>query len=441
MSSFFRFCLLFTAAGAFLPGQLLAQEPLSLQQAVQIGLQNNYAIQIASREVTITENNVTLGNAGFLPVVAARASRNNRREDTQQLFLSGLTQERDNAQSQSFNSAIDLNWVIFDGLGMFINQQRLQTFRKAGILFSKATVENTISQITNAYFDVVRQAQKIASIQEAIQISEERIELTQAQYEVGVSAKIAIQTARVDYNADRSELLRQQENLRNAKITLNEVLGRHPDDNFVPTDTIVLAQTFASGSLENLSLGLNPQLQQSKLQQELAYLDLREIRSRRFPVIGLTSSYVFTLSESQAGFVLQNRSLGFNYGFTVGLNIFNGFDNRRLMQNARIQVQNNELAYRQLENTLQSGLARSWSRYQNRMEILELEQANLLLARQNTDIALERYKLGLLTALELREAQRAQLLAQNRLIDILYEAKEAETELRRLTGNLVQENQ
>jgi outer membrane protein TolC len=150
---------------------------------------------------------------------------------------------------------------------------------------------------------------------------------------------------------------------------------------------------------------------------------------------------VFTLSESQAGFVLQNRSLGFNYRFTVGLNIFNGFDNRRLMQNARIQVQNNELAYRQLENTLQSGLARSWSRYQNRMEILELEQANLILARQNTDIALERYKLGLLTALELREAQRAQLLAQNRLIDILYEAKEAETELRRLTGNLVQENQ
>jgi outer membrane protein len=441
MSSFLKFCLLLTGAGAFLPGQLWAQETLSLQQAIQIGLQNNYAIQIASREVTAAENNVTLGNAGFLPVVTARASRNNRREDTQQLFLSGLTQERNNARSQAFNSSVDLNWIIFDGLGMFINQERLQTFRKAGIVFSKATIETSIAQITNAYFDVVRQAQKIASVQEAIQISEERIELTQAQYEVGVSAKIAIQTARVDYNADRSELLRQQENLRNAKITLNEVMGRHPEAPFIATDTIVLTPNFAPGSQENLSLGLNPQLQQARLQQELAYLDLRQIRSSRLPVVGLTSSYVFTLSESQAGFVLQNRSLGFNYGFTVGLNIFNGFDNRRLMQNARIQVQNSELAYRQLENTLQSGLARSWSRFQNRMEILELEQANVILARQNTDIALERYKLGLLTALELREAQRAQLLAQNRLIDILYEAKEAETELRRLTGHLIQENQ
>jgi outer membrane protein len=441
MSPFFKSVLLLTSAGILFPALLYAQQALSLQQAIQVGLQNNYAIQIANREVTVSENNVTLGNAGFLPVVTARASRNNRVEDTQQLFLSGLTQERENARSQAFNSAVDLNWIIFDGLGMFINQERLQTLRKAGIMFSKATIENSIAQITNTYFDVVRQAQKIGSIKEAIHISEERIELTQAQYEVGVTAKIAIQTARVDYNADRSELLRQQENLRNAKITLNEVMGRHPETEFIPTDTILLAQNFAPGSLDNLSLGLNPQLQQSKLLEELAYLDLREIRSRRLPVIGLTSSYVFTLSESQAGFLIQNRSLGFNYGFTVGLNIFNGFENRRLIQNARIQVQNNNLAFRQLENALQSNLARAWSRYQNRMEILELEQANLVLARQNTDIALERYKLGLLTALELREAQRAQLLAQNRLIDILYEAKEAETELRRLTGHLVQENQ
>lgn len=425
-----------------LPNKLAAQEKLSLEDAIRIGLQNNYDIQIASKREAISENNVSLGNAGFLPNVDARASRTFSENNARQRFQNGPDRVRNGASSNNLSSSVNLNWIIFDGLGMFINYDRLKALEKAGKLVTKETVENTVADIYDTYFEVVRQSQKMQALQDAISISEARVEIAQAQYDVGVSAKVEILRARVDYNADRSELIAQQEVLQNAKINLNQLLSREPDTDFIATGAIDVDKVIDYSQADAGLLAFNPLLQRLKLQQEIASLDVKAIRASRFPVLGVTSAYNFSRSENEPlneFSPLFNQNAGFNYGLTVSMPIFNGFNINRQAQNARINLEAADIEYKREQNRLDATLARAYSQYKNRLQLLELEESNLTLARQNAEIALERYRLGLLTAIELREAQRNQLVAENRLIDIKYQAKAAETEIKRISSSLLQE--
>ncbi|MFD3000704.1 TolC family protein [Pontibacter toksunensis] len=436
--------LLLAMAALLLPERTFSQEKLTLEEAIRIGLEKNYDIRIADRQEDIASNNVTLGNAGFLPAVDARATRVFSENNSKQEFVARPDQIRKGASSNNLNSSVNLNWVIFDGLGMFINYDRLKALEKSGDLFTKQVVENTLAAIAVNYFEVVQQAQKIEALQDAIAISEARVEIAEAQYEVGVSPKVEILRAQVDYNADRSELLLQQEALQNAKIDLNQLLGRDPNINFVVTDSIVVDPTLTFGESSNSLLASNPLLQRLELNRRIAMLDVRSIRASRFPTVGVTSAYNFSRSQSEPlnDFMSRfSRNYGFNYGLTVSLPIFNGFNINRLSQNARINQEVVELEFQQEQIRLESELARAYSLYLNRLEILKLEEFNVKLAQENSKIALERFRLGLLTAIELREAQRNELVASNRLIDIQYQAKTAEIEIKRLTRSLIQEDQ
>lgn len=444
MSTLKAAALLLFGVVLLLPGKAAAQELLTLEEAIRIGLQNNYAIQIAGRDEAIATNNVTLGNAGFLPTVDGRATRVLNENNSRQEFSGREPIERKGATSKNLSSSVNLNWTIFDGMGMFVNYSRLQALEKAGKLFTRETIENSLADITDAYFEVVRQEGKIQAIEDAIAISKARIDLTEAQYKVGVSAKVEILRAQVDFNADRSELLNQQESLQNAKINLNQLLGRDPSIDFKTQDSIVIDRNLNFGAIDNGTTLANPRLQRLNLNRELAQLDLKAVRASRFPVIGFTSAYNFSRNEAEPLNDFQarfNRNHGYNYGLTLSLPIFNGFNLNRQAQNARIAIEASELEYRQAQNQIDAELARAYSRYTNRLQLLELEESNMVLAEENAKIALERYRLGLLTSIELREAQRNQLVAENRLIDIRYEAKAAETELKRLSSSILADAQ
>ncbi|QCR24696.1 TolC family protein [Pontibacter sp. SGAir0037] len=445
MSPIKTITLLLIGAALLLPGSLLAQEHLTLEQAIRIGLESNYDIRIVNKEQEIAENNITLGNAGFLPSVDGRVTQDFSKNDLRNQFENNEPRIVNNSTTNARNASILLNWTVFDGGRMFINYDRLKMLERSGTLFTRATVETTLASITNAYYEVVRQARKINSIEDAITISEQRVKITEEQYNVGVSAKVEILRAQVDYNADRSELLTQLELLQNAKINLNQLLGRDPNTDFTVDDSITVSTDMQMAALSSQSAIHNSNLQRLQIERNIALQDVRLARALRLPTIGVSGSYGYNRSlQEPATFgntvgTNESRRIGFNYGAVLSFPIFNGFEINRQVQNAEVLLQSTNLAFQQEQNRLQSDIARAYTRYTNRLELLALEESNLTLAQENADIALERYKLGLLTAIELREAQRNQLVAENRLIDIQYEAKAAETELKRISGILIQE--
>ena len=152
-----RFILILTT-GLVIPFANQAQQSLSLNQAISLGLENNFSIKIARGQESIDENNQTFGNAGFMPVVDLSVRKNYIRQNVDLEILGAegsFNVKRDWAKSDQFNSALGLGWVFFDGAEMFHSYNRLGEVRDAGALNTRISVENAMALISEAYYRIV----------------------------------------------------------------------------------------------------------------------------------------------------------------------------------------------------------------------------------------------------------------------------------------------
>jgi outer membrane protein TolC len=427
------------------PALAAAQESLTLQQAVSIALEKNYAIRIAQKNQQIVQNDYRLALSSFLPVASANLTQTN---NYNLKFIQALRgqpgqptpEPRDfsNTKNSNLQAGATLNWTIFDGMGMFIAYQRLGELRAAGDENTQQAVENTVADVSNAYYNIVQQKERVEALNTALAISDQRLQLAKAQYEVGSGSKLNYLAAQVDYNTDKSTLLLQEQQLRNARTTLNQLLGRAPSTAFDISDTIIVNTQLDFEAIRQEALRNNPALKLAERSRSLAGLDRRLIQSERYPQVNLFSGYTHGSQNNQAGFLSRQTTDVVNYGVSASVFLFNGFNIRRRVQNARIVEYIREDEIQSLRVDLESGLQQAYENYRNALELIKLEQQNLDVAQQNVEIALERYRLGVATPLELREVQRNSVATASRLIDAAYNAKLAETELQRLSSSIVQ---
>lgn len=416
------------------------QEKLGIQDAIKITLENNYGIKIVSNDYQISRNNQTLGNAGFLPTLDLAANKNWSSENVN-LEISGsegtFNIQRNWAKSNFLSAAADFQWVIFDGLGMFATREKLNEVAQSAKLNQEMVMENTIALVSEVYYKIVLEQAKLGVLQNTIKLSEQRKQIAETKYQIGKASKLEFLAAQVDYNEDQSAVIAQQELLSATKIDLNNILSRGVDTPFDVMDSIQFMSMLNLADLKGSMNTRNPQLMLLSQEKKIAYLEEREAKSDQLPSIYLDVSYGYTNLNREAGQLQSNISDGVTYGVGASWNLFDGFNTRRTVQNARILVNNSELAYEQVKLDLDADLQKVYLSYQSNLNLYELERANLAVAKENEEIALERYKLGNSDALELREAQLNAVAAESRMLDAAYSVKVAEIELYRLSGELM----
>lgn len=414
-----------------------AQGYLTLKEAIATGLENNYAIRIAENQEKIAENTYSLGEAGLLPYAEAAAGRNWSVQNVEQQFRNeNEPVVRKGARSNSASSAIEAGYLL--NVGSVYTFQRLGALSAVSELEAKVTIENTIADITTAYYRVVLEQQRYEVLQNTLGFSEERLRISKDRYELGKAPKQEYLAAQVDYNTDVSALINQDEVISLARIQLNELLAQNPRQPVVIKDTIIVdGELELEGLLGSINLQ-NPQLLAAQRRINVAHLEVRELQAARLPQVNLFGAYNRQVSQSEAGFVPVNQTRGFNYGFTASWNLFNGFVLHNRIQNARIAEENQMLIYDRLELELETDINEAYVAYQNSLRLLEIARSNYEVATESVDIALERFKLGNTSALELREAQQNALGAESRLINALFTIKAAEIELQRLAGTIME---
>ena len=165
--------------------------------------------------------------------------------------------------------------------------------------------------------------------------------------------------------------------------------------------------------------------------------DYKKVKSRYYPYVKLNAGYGYTANWTEVGnYDLQQR-LGLNYGVTIGMSLFDGFNRKREQRNARIQIENQQLRIQELELALRADMSNFWMAYKNNLDLWSLEKENLVAAQENYRIAIDRYKLGELSGIELREAQNSLLEAEERLSVAEYSTKICEISLLQLSGQIL----
>lgn len=413
-----------------------AQELLTVEQAVKIALENNYDIRIASNDLRIDKTNVTIGNAGMLPTVAATVNDNNSVQNSSQTRADGTVTALDNARNNSLNYGVALNWTIFDGLKMFARYDQLQEIQKLGTAELQLTILTRVGDVITTYFDIVQQQRQLSALDSTLVISRQRTDLAQNRFTIGKASKLEVLNAQVDLNSDQTLLLRQRELYANTKIQLNQLLARDTKTDFSVVDDFAVDKTLLLPDLETLALKQNPQLQAQQINRRIAELELQQVRAGRFPTVSVNTGYNFAESESSLGFTSQSSAKGFNYGFSASLNLFDGLNQHRAERVAKIQIENSKLLIEQQNQSLLAQLGTAYQTYLTNISLIDLEQRNENIARQNLEITMDKFRIGTIPTIEFRTAQLNFVNATVRLNNARYQAKLSEVTLKELAGSL-----
>ncbi len=419
---------------------IYAQEVMNLQECLFNGLKNNYDLQIVRNEEQISDNNVTLGNAGYLPSVTLNSGYNLRSNNSDQ-YPAGddVAQQQRNAATGTLDASVNLNWTLFEGFRVQTSYNRLQELKTIGALNTRLAVEQFISNLTAEYYNYVQQQIRLGNLKYAVALSKERLRIVEARYQVGSLSRLDLQQARVYFNADSSLLIQQYEILNGSRIRLNEMMGGDVNRSFAARDT-----TIACNRMLQKDELLRDALQRNTLQllteknKTLSELELKRLQSQNYPYLRLNTGYGFSHYNYSSGTLDRQRSWGPTAGVTLGYTLFDGFNRRREQKNAMISVENRQLEVERNRLELESDFANMWMAYQNNLELTQLEKESLENAKLNYEIAMDRYQIGDLSGLELREAQNSLLEAEQRLLTAQYNTKLYEISLLQISGKVDQ---
>jgi outer membrane protein TolC len=414
-----------------------AQQKLSLNESIQIGLENNYSIKIAKNQESISVETRKAARSAILPKVDANAGLSQSINDTRQVFVTGGINERDAAKTTTQNANVLMTWTLFDGLKMFAAYDKFKELEKLGEVNTKAMLQSVVADVIINYYAIVAAQEQMKASKEALEVSKSRLTIAENKSKVGSGSTLDLLNAKVDYNADYSSYLKQQETLKNLKIRFNELLILPIDNAFDLIDTIPQATVLDLTSMYGRLKDQNPQLISAKSRQRIAELNIKEVAADRYPTLRLNSGYNFNNQNAEAGFFIENRNQGFNYGISASFNIFNGLLQSKREKIAKIESQTAEMDFLSTKQNLEANWNALITSYQNNLTLLQLEGENQQVSKRNLEISNDKYKLGGISSFQLREAQRSYIEANSRFVNALYQYKLAETSLLELAGDLV----
>ena len=425
-----------------LPGFAWSQNKLlTLEEAIATALQNNYDIQLSKNDSAVAALNYSFRNAAFLPRINGNLGTTFNNNNQKQKFADGTQKQLNDIRSNNYTAAVQLNWVLFDGLKMFATRDKAQEFVKLGELGIKNQMVNTIASVITGYYAIVRQKQQLKAIEEQMSLSRERVKLAQYKLDIGVGTKPDVLQSKVDFNAQKAIQLNLETNTDQLKEQLNQLMNVAANSKYEVSDTIPINMQVALADIQNNIENNNPLLLIAQKNIAIAGFTLKERKAERFPTVSLNSAYNYNRNNNKATVnpfqPLYSRNFGRNIGFTVSIPILNNFTTKRLIKQAELDIQYQQLVYNNQKSIVSLSIINAYQDYELQKRALALEEENILLAKENVDIVFQVYKLNSTTLIQLKEAEKSLGDAYNRLIAARYSTKLAETELLRIKGDLV----
>ena len=416
---------------------LLAQDMLTIEDAIRTGLEKNYSVVIVKNQQEIAKAQNNPGNAGMSPTISVSGSLILSSLNSHQEFNTGAVQDRAGAQANNLGASVNANWTVFDGMRMFAIKKRLNLAEGLSVIQVRQQMENSVYGIVVAYYNIVKVRELIKAAKQNLAIYSERKKIAQLKLEIGSDSKVDFLLSQSDENKAKSDILKLEIDLLNAKTNLNTLLARPVDTDFTTSDSIIMNYNPEVNALKKTALSNNSSILISRQNELILAQTVKETRSANLPFVQLSGAYNFTRNQSQAGIVFLNRQAGFSGGISATWLLFNGNKNNRLLKERAILALNQRYLTEQAQLAVDADVYVNYKSFLLNKEIVDLELQNMRDSKEVQQVSLERYRIGKANLLETIETQKNLEEAQVRYINALYAMKVSETELLRANGALV----
>ncbi|MEE4260673.1 MAG: TolC family protein [Bacteroidales bacterium] len=418
---------------------LKAQQPLTLEDAVLKGLENNFQIRISEQEYNISRLNNTQGAAGRWPSINVGINSINRYDNTPSFDTSSMSYIRGDQYTNSLTPNVELRWLLFDGFFVSMNKQKLDLLEQYSLGFSTIVVENTLQAIILGYYYALLEQERLKVLKGVKDLSGDRYDYEMLRKDIGTSVTFEVLQAKNSFYSDSTNYLLQELNEKNAFLRLNLLLGEPPEVQFMLVDSFMVnTRHYDLNELMKKMLDNNTNLKNQYVNQEILKKNIGIAKSDLWPSLSMRAGADFTQGWYDWEKNEANTYLYDYYGnFTLSFNLFNGGNARREIQTAKINEQIGTLEILQLEQTLANLLVNQYELFSIRKQLLEVADVNLESAKLNLEIASEKYKNGTINSFNFRDVQLIFLNASSRKLNAIYDLIDSQTELLRLSGGIL----
>ena len=423
---------------AWICSGLTAQNVLTKEEAVATALDNNYGVKIAKKSVEVADNNTSILNAGFLPTVSGSAGATYNLDNTEAEFSNGETTILNGAESSRYNASVNVNYVLFDGLGRRYNYKRLKEEYQLTELQARETIENTILQLFSVYYNAAQLTDNLDALKQTLNVTKDRLVRAGYQFEYGQNTKLEVLNAEVDINNDSINIINTRQELKNAKRDLKLVLGETFTEDFQVETEVDFTLQFQKDSLFEKAKSRNVALLQTEKNIAISKLDINSGKSAYLPTVGLTGSYGWNKNNNNAAsFVAVSTNTGLSGGVNLSWNLFDGGATITRVKNARINLETQQLEKENLLLSIERDFNNAWDDYMNKLEIYNIQEKNILTAQNNFERTEEKFKIGQVNSIEFRQAQLNLLNAELSRNSAKFEAKLSELQILQISGELL----
>jgi len=405
---------------------------LSLSDALQKALENNYGIIISESETDIASINNNWGTAGRYPTIGIDA-----RAETNEDLLN-------NASATRIAGGIGINWTLFDGYRVNRTKDKLAELENLAEGREAVVVENTLQDVILGYYNVLLQEEQLKVLKRVMSLSKDRYEYEKRRRELGSSLTYNVLQAKNLYLEDSSAYLNQEVELRNAKRNLNFVLGEKPEASWTFTDTFAAdTANYKFGDLLNKMLSSNQTLQNQYANLMLQKNEIKIEESAMYPSVRLSTGLDNTWSRNnrEGMNAATNESITPYGNVTLSYDLFNGGNRKRAIQVAKINEEITQIETDEMKHSLTNQLFNIHDIYNVRKTLLNVADEGLETAELNLDIADEKFKAGAINSFNYRDIQLIYLNAALQKLRATFELIRSKTNLTRITGGFVNEEE
>lgn len=417
-----------------IPGN--AQNEISLSEALQTALANNFDIQIEEQRTEIARNNNNWAAAGRYPNISLQLGSTNRLSDVDNpaSFLNGQF------SNLGLNGTVNVAWNFFSGFRVAITKERLEELQRLSEGNASLVVENSLQAVILQYYQCQLQQQRLNVLQANLDLSRDRYAYLQTKKELGTGTTFDLLIVENAYFSDSSNLMLQEMNLRSSYRNLNQLLGNSPDAPVAVTGELPENfERYDQGLLRSKMFSNNRTLQNQFINLEILQKDVDLAEANKYPAISLNLGSTYGASRFQLE-NLEARSgsqLDYYANFSLNFTLYNGGAIKRGIENAMVNQRVAELGIESMELSMDYQLQDAYDLYQTRVALFELSDATLRTAQRNLEIAESKFRNGTINSFNYRDVQLNLLSGSLARAQALYNVLEAETALTRLIGGIL----
>lgn len=422
----------------------ISQTNLSAEGAVMIALENNFQMQIASKQILIAEKNNKWSEAGLFPTVDLSASLGNSIIDNTNnpfTFTPGIL------ASRQINPSINANWNLFAGLGVKMSKQRLEQLEDQSRGNAMVIIENTASDVLKAYYNALVQQTRLNVLKEVFSLSKKQVAYEEIRQDYGQSNSLALMQLKNQLFTDSINIIQQRINYENASRNLMLLMNADTEEivnnNFpVLTDSLTkLLNPFNKDELLQEMSANNQNLKNQLINQELTKTGTQIQRSFLYPIVSLQlgAAPSFGSFRSIGGTMnlsAETQQITYFGNVSVRYNLFNNWKNQRAVAVSKIQEEIAAMNIQDLEKQLTNTVINLHSLWEVRNQMVNLSKQNMDYAKKAFEIGKSRYDLGTINSIELTSLQNNYLNASINYYDNLYQRIDVYLELYKLSGRL-----